>query len=56
MNYTGVTKFAAAPGGILVVELRTQKIDQEWQLLQSFMGYLDRHFGEHIERISIAYR
>ena len=56
MNYAGVIKFAAAPGGILVVELRTKQLDQEWQLLQSFVGYLDRHLGEHIESISIAYR
>jgi hypothetical protein len=56
VNYAGAIKFAAAPGGILVVELRTKQLDQEWQLLQSFVGYLDRHLGEHIESISIAYR
>lgn len=56
VNYTGVIKFAPAPGGILVVELRTKRQDHEWQLLQSFIGYLDRHLGDFIESISIAYR
>jgi Uma2 family endonuclease len=27
----------------------------EWQLLQAFIGYLDRHLGEHIDMISIRY-
>jgi hypothetical protein len=56
VNYTGHIKFAAAPGGILVVELRTRRADHEWQLLQSFIGYLDRHLGDYIESIAIAYR
>ena len=56
VNYPGWIKFAAAPGGIVVVEIQTRKDDNEWQLLQSFIGYLDRHLGEHIESVSIAYR
>jgi hypothetical protein len=32
------------------------KPNSEWQLLQSFVGYLDRHLGEYIESITITYR
>lgn len=56
VNYTGQVRFAPAPGGILVVELRTRRQEHEWQLLQSFIGYLDRHLGEHIESVTISYR
>jgi hypothetical protein len=30
--------------------------DAEWQLLQAFIGYVDRHIGKHIQSISIIYR
>jgi hypothetical protein len=30
--------------------------DHEWQMLQAFVGYLDRHLGEQIESISVYYR
>ena len=28
----------------------------EWQLMSAFLGFVDRHFGEEIESISIRYR
>jgi len=56
VSYPGWIRFAAAPGGILVVEIQTRQEDSEWQLLQSFIGYLDRHLGAHIESVSIIYR
>ena len=30
--------------------------DHEWQMLQAFIGYPDRHLGEQIDSISIHYR
>jgi hypothetical protein len=56
VSYPGWIKFAAVPGGILVAEIQTRQEDNEWQLLQSFIGYLDRHLGEYIESIAIQYR
>lgn len=41
--------------GMLVAEIRAKKSDAEWQLLQSFISYLDRHLGKYIDSISILY-
>ena len=55
-KYPGWIEWDDAPGGLLVAEIRTKVKDHEWQLLQAFVGYLDRHLGDHIESISIHYR
>jgi hypothetical protein len=46
----------AAPGGLLVAEIRTKAQDHEWQIMEAFIGYLDRHLGEQIDSIWIYYR
>lgn len=56
VKYPGWINWEEALGGILVAEIKTKKQDQEWQLLQSFVGYLDRHLGDSIEAITISYR
>lgn len=56
VKYSGWINWDEAPGGILVAEIQSRKEGSDWQLLQSFVGYLDRHFGEYIESISIYYR
>jgi hypothetical protein len=55
-KYPGWIKWDEAPGGILVAEIQSRKEGADWQLLQSFVGYLDRHLGEYIDSISILYR
>jgi hypothetical protein len=45
-----------APGGLLVAEIHTKVKDHEWQVMDAFIGYLDRHLGEHVESISVYYR
>jgi hypothetical protein len=56
VRYAGRITFEESKGGILIVEVRTRKADGEWQLLQAFVGYLDRHLSEYIESITIFYR
>ena|ERR1051325_6565659 len=56
VNYAGWINWDQGLGGILVAEVNTKKEGSEWQLLQAFIGYLDRHLGENIESISIHYR
>ena len=51
-----LTPDAEAAGGLLVAEIHTKVKDHEWQLMDAFIGYLDRHLGEQIESISIYYR
>lgn len=55
-KYAGWINWDETHGGILVAEIRTLRETSEWQLLQAFIGYLDRHLGDEIESISITYR
>lgn len=55
-KYPGWINISQAKGGIIVAEVQTKKEGSEWQLLSSFIGYLDRHFGTMIDVISIYYR
>ena len=56
LKYPGWIKWDEALGGLLVAEVHPRKDQSDWQLLQAFIGYLDRHLGEYIESISIYYR
>ena len=55
-KYPGWIKWEETPGGLLVAEVRSRKPEAEWQLLSSFVGYLERHFADSIESITILYR
>lgn len=55
-TYYGWIKWDQAGGGVLVAEVRSKVPETEWQLLQAFVGYLDRHLGKNIESITITYR
>jgi hypothetical protein len=56
VKYPGWIRWEETLGGSLVAEIQTKAKDHEWQMLQAFVGYLDRHLGEQIESISIYYR
>jgi hypothetical protein len=53
--YPGRIRWDAGAGGILLAEIRAGA-GPDWQLTNSFVGYLDRHLGPHIESITIQYR
>lgn len=55
-RYPGWIDWEQTLGGVIVAEVKTKKPESEWQLLQAFIGYLNRHFGESIESIAISYR
>ncbi|HJS56345.1 MAG TPA: hypothetical protein VJ765_17455 [Chitinophagaceae bacterium] len=57
VSYKGIIDFYKANKDISIFELK-QKSDEsnDWQLLHSFLGFLDRHFHEEIESITILYR
>ena len=55
-RYKGWIKWSETSGGILVVEVQSRIEDTEWQLLRAFIGYLDRHFSDQIESVTIIYR
>ena len=56
VKYPGWIKWDETLGGLLVAEVHPGKKGSDWQLLQAFIGYLDRHLGDNIESISIYYR
>jgi hypothetical protein len=56
VKYPGWIQWDDAPGGLLIAEVRTRVKDHEWQIMEAFVGYLDRHPGEQIDCISIYYR
>src|SRR5258708_1200938 len=56
VKYPGWIQWDGAPGNLLVAEIQTKVKDHEWQMLQAFIRYLDRHLGEEIESISVYYR
>jgi hypothetical protein len=55
-KYPGWVTWGAGPGGLLVAEVKSKKSDAEWQLSAAFVGYLERHFAETIESITITFR
>ena len=56
VKYPGWIHWDQAAGGFLVAEIQSKVTDHEWQMLQAFVGYLDRHLGDQIESISVYYR
>ena len=57
VSYPGHIDFYKANKDISIFELKTRATEtNDWQLLHSFLGFLDRHFHKEIESITILYR
>jgi hypothetical protein len=56
VRYHGWINWDLAKGGIIVAKVQSKKPHTEWQLLQAFIGYVDRHIGEYIQSINIIYK
>lgn len=55
-SYKGWINLQRGLGNIVEAELlSTAKRDSEWQLLQSFLGFIDRHFSDKVQNVSIQY-
>lgn len=54
-RYKGWINWESTRGDILVAEVNTRVPAEEWKLLQSFIGYVDRHLRDNIQSISINY-
>lgn len=55
-KYPGWINWDESQGGVVVATIQSRVPESEWQLLSSFIGYIDRHFGEEVESIAITYR
>ena len=54
-SYAGWIRFQECLGGMAVALVQSKTPDQEWQLLTSFIGFLDCHFRSFISSITINY-
>lgn len=54
-TYFGRIKLQRCIGGTLAAIVQSKAPDAEWQLLASFIGFLDRHFREQIASVTISY-
>jgi len=57
VSYKGFIDFYKANRDISIFELKQKSTESnDWQLLHSFLGFLDRHFHAEIQSITILYR
>ena len=57
VSYSGYIDFHKAHKSISIFEIKTKATNaNDWQLLHSFLGFLDRHFHQEMESITILYR
>ncbi|MBM3416536.1 MAG: hypothetical protein FJY20_08820 [Bacteroidetes bacterium] len=57
VSYSGYIDFHKAHKNISIFEIKTRASDgNDWQLLHSFLGFLDRHFHDTMESVTILYR
>ncbi len=54
-SYAGRIKLQRCIGGVMVVQVSAKNVNTEWQLLTSFVGFVDRHFRTQISNINIGY-
>lgn len=54
-SYDGWIRFQNAVGQVLVAEVNSHGNGNEWQILQSFVGFLHRHFRYEITSITLSY-
>jgi len=55
VRYSGWITWDVSKSSLLTAQIHSKKPDSEWQLLQAFIGYLNRHLGKHIDSITILF-
>ena len=56
VRYTGSINLEPGPSQAVVAIIKSPDRGDEARLLSSFLGWLDRHFGEHLLSVNIEYR
>ena len=56
VRYKGSIKLAAGTSDAVEVEIKSPERGDEARLLSSFLGWLDRHFGDQLSSVHIQYR
>ena len=55
LKHPGWIWFQKGMGGMVVALINSKSADGEWQLLMSFVGFIDRHFRNDVANVVIAY-
>lgn len=42
-------------GEVVTIQLQSKTENDQWQLLESFLGFVDRHFADKVQSIHIQY-
>ena len=56
VRYKGSISFKSVPAEAVEVTIQSPDRGDETRLLSSFLGWLDRHFGNQLSTIKIEYR
>jgi hypothetical protein len=56
VRYSGSIQLEPGPSEALEVTIKSRERGDEARLLSSFLGWLDRHFGEQLSSVNIEYR
>jgi len=56
IRYKGSIDLAPGPAHAVEAIIKSPNRGDEARLLSSFLGWLDRHFGEHLSTVNIEYR
>jgi hypothetical protein len=54
-RFPGWVNLERTAGGMLVAAVKAMDSEQEWQILEAFIGVLNRHFRKELSSISINY-
>jgi hypothetical protein len=56
VRYKGSIELEPGPADAIEVEIKSPERGDEARLLSSFLGWLDRHFGDQLSSVNIEYR
>ncbi|HRI89629.1 MAG TPA: hypothetical protein PK869_15255, partial [Candidatus Hydrogenedentes bacterium] len=54
-SYNGRIRFQKAAGKIVVATVISKSLNDEWQILQSFVGFIYRHFKQYVSSMSLHF-
>jgi hypothetical protein len=56
VRYKGSLRLQPGPQSAVEVEIKSPERGDEARLLSSFLGWMDRHFGDRLSSVNIQYR
>ena len=54
--YRGSVQLSHGQREVVIAKVRATTAEDERRLLSSFLGFVDRHSGDHVDTITIQYR